>query len=82
MKQKRVKQIVEALLFASNRSLTVAQIKEVLEEVEPSVIKTAINELSGEYKSLERSFNIGEVAGRSEERRGGKECRSRWSPDD
>ena len=63
MEQKKVKQIIEALLFASNRPLTVTQIKEVLEETEAAAIKGVIKELNDEYKSSERSFNIGELAG-------------------
>lgn len=63
MEQKQVKQIIEALLFASNRPLTITQIKEVLEETEAVVIKAAIGELNNEYKLLQRSFNIGELAG-------------------
>jgi len=63
MEQKQAKQIIEALLFTSNRPLTLMQMKEVLEEIETPSIKAAIEELRSEYQSLARSFNITEVAG-------------------
>jgi len=63
MEQEQVKRIIEALLFASEKSLTIAQIKEALEETDSSIIKAQIVRLRNEYKETGRSFNITEVAG-------------------
>lgn len=63
MEQELVKQIIEALLFVSEKPLTIAQIKEVLEELDVQAIKTAIAQLQDEYRASRRSFNIIEVAG-------------------
>lgn len=59
----QAKNIIEALLFAAEGSLTVAQIKEVLEELDARDIKLLISELKEEYSNSRRSFNITEVAG-------------------
>lgn len=63
MKQGQVKRIIEALLFASDKPLTVAQVKEVLEEPDIGAIKSAVEELKREYKDSGRSFDIAEIAG-------------------
>lgn len=63
MQAKQVKQIIEALLFTSDKPVTVAQIKEVLEEVGVQTIKAQITQLRDEYTDTGRSFNITEVAG-------------------
>ncbi len=63
MEQEQVKKIIEALLFASDKPLSAAQIKEVLEEADSSIIKAQIVQLGNEYKETGRSFNITEVAG-------------------
>src|SRR2546430_10532458 len=43
--------------------------------------KTSDHEGWERMKKRERGAGSGTLRGRSEERRGGKECRSRWSPD-
>ncbi len=63
MEQEQVKRIIEALLFASEKPLTINQIKEVLEEIDAAVIKAQIAELDNEYKQGARSFSICEIAG-------------------
>ena len=63
MKQEQAKQIIEALLFASDKPLTLLQIKEVLEELNANAIKSLIAQLKKEYTDSKRSFNISEVAG-------------------
>lgn len=63
MEREQVKQIIEALLFASEKPLTVVQIKEVLEEQDAGEIITQIERLQSEYKAGGRSFGIIEVAG-------------------
>lgn len=63
MGKELIKQIIEALLFVSEKPLTVVQIKEVLEELDAQAIKSVIAQLQDEYKSSGRSFTIIEVAG-------------------
>lgn len=63
MEPEQVKQIIEALLFTSDRPLTIAQIKEVLEESDSQVIKSQIAQLRNVYTETGRSFNITEIAG-------------------
>ena len=63
MEQGQVKRIIEALLFVAEKPLTIAQIKEVLEEEDSQVIKGQIEKLRNDYKDTGRSFNITEVAG-------------------
>ncbi len=63
MEQKQLKRIIEALLFASDKPLGIAQIKEVLEGPDISAIKSAAGELKQEYKDSGRSFGIAEIAG-------------------
>lgn len=63
MEPKQVRQIIEALLFASEKPLTLAQIKEVLEEIDIQDIKKQISKLHRDYTDTGRSFNISEIAG-------------------
>lgn len=63
MEKELIKQIIEALLFVSEKPLTIVQIKEVSEELDAQAIKSAITRLQDEYKSSGRSFTIIEVAG-------------------
>lgn len=63
MEAEQVKQIIEALLFTSDKPLTLTRIKEVLDGVDVQVIKAQLNELRDAYADAGRSFNITEVAG-------------------
>ena len=63
MEPRQVKEIIEALLFSSERPLTLAQIKEVLEEIDIQDIKKQITQLRNDYINTGRSFNISEIAG-------------------
>jgi len=63
MKAEQVKQIIEALLFASDKPLSLTQIKEVLEDQDAQAIKDQLVQLGEEYKGSGRSFQIIEVAG-------------------
>ncbi len=57
------KRIIEALLFASEKPISVDQIKEVLSELDSRDIRTLLLELKSEYENLGRSFKICEIAG-------------------
>ena len=55
--------IIEALLFASEKPLTVEQIHEVLDDVDAADIRRCIDELRQAYRVANRAFTIEEVAG-------------------
>ncbi len=59
----KAKRIIEALLFASEKPLTIEQVREVLAELDPRDIRALALELKAEYENLGRSFKIYEVAG-------------------
>ncbi|HNV85345.1 MAG TPA: SMC-Scp complex subunit ScpB [Candidatus Omnitrophota bacterium] len=61
--ENQTKRIVEALLFASSKPLTVNEIKKVLRGIRPAQIEKVILELKEEYVRDGRSFKIQEVAG-------------------
>ncbi|MCX6357394.1 MAG: SMC-Scp complex subunit ScpB [Candidatus Aureabacteria bacterium] len=60
-----IKSIVEALLFAGNEPLKIADVREILLGVEPLTdarIRAIIDELRAEYAANSRSFTIAEIA--------------------
>lgn len=63
MDKAEARRIIEALLFTSEKPITVDQIKEVLDETDSKDIRAIILELQSEYEGLGRSFKIYEVAG-------------------
>lgn len=63
MDRDEAKRILEAILFVSEKPASINTLKEVLIELEPTVIRTLIEELNGEYVSSNRSFKIQEIAG-------------------
>ena len=66
MGDENLQAVVEALLFVSDRPLTMHQIQEVLKESKPNLrqedIATILSELKAGYESSGRSFQIQEVA--------------------
>ncbi len=63
MENDQSKKIIEALLFVSDKPISIDALKDVLKDVEPTRIRTIIEELNGEYSSSGRSFAIKEIAG-------------------
>lgn len=63
MENNELKQVIEALVFVSDKPLGMFQIREVIEGVTEEQIRQAVNELNQEYESTRRSFIIQEVAG-------------------
>lgn len=63
MDKTEAKCVIEALLFASEKPISVDQIKEVLSEFDSRDIRTLLLELKSEYENLGRSFKIYEIAG-------------------
>lgn len=60
---KSLKMIIEALLFSSDKPLTVREIKDCVPDAERSDIKSSLKILQHDYDSLDRSFLLKEVAG-------------------
>ncbi len=63
MEREQAKRVIEAMLFATDKPLSLQRMKEVLEDVEMEAVKSLVSELKEEYESEGRSFRIIEVAG-------------------
>ena len=63
MDRDQSKKVIEALLFVSDKPISIDTLKEVLKDVEPTEIRSIIEELNGEYSTSGRSFAIKEIAG-------------------
>lgn len=63
MAEDNVKLVLEALLFASDHPLTIEQVKNVFGNLEPSEIRSKLEELKSEYEQSNRGIRITEVAG-------------------
>src|SRR3989338_4172124 len=63
MDKTQIKNIIEAMLFVSDKPLFVSEIKSVLESPEANQIKDVIAELAGEYETQGRALKIKEIAG-------------------
>ncbi len=59
----RMKQVVEALIFASDFPAPVKQIQIIIEEISVKEIRKLVDSLNHDYNQTERSFQIVEVAG-------------------
>jgi len=59
----QLKQVVEALIFASDIPITINQLKGFIEEATASEIKKAVNSLNLEYNKTGRAITIISVAG-------------------
>ncbi|MDP3790655.1 MAG: SMC-Scp complex subunit ScpB [Candidatus Omnitrophota bacterium] len=63
MDRKEAKKIIEAILFVSDKPVSISTLKDVLKDIEPTEVRTCIEELNNEYNSYDRSFSIKEIAG-------------------
>ena len=63
MDKQEAKRIIEAILFVSDKPVSIATLKEVLKDIEPTDIRSCMEELNSEYNSSGRSFSIREIAG-------------------
>jgi segregation and condensation protein B len=63
MSENNVKSVIEALLFSSDRPLTIDQVRSVLGHMQPSDIRGVIEELKKEYETSRRGMRITEIAG-------------------
>jgi segregation and condensation protein B len=57
------KNVIEALLFASEKPLLLEQIKKVLDDMDTNQIRQSLEELKSEYDTANRGIRICEVAG-------------------
>lgn len=62
-KLEHLKQIVEALVFASDVPITIDQIKGFIGETTAAQVRKVVEELNLEYKQTSRAFHIIHVAG-------------------
>ena len=63
MDKNEARRIIEAVLFVSDKPVSIATLKEVLKDIEPTEIRSCMEELNSEYNSSNRSFSIKEIAG-------------------
>ncbi|MCX5686241.1 MAG: SMC-Scp complex subunit ScpB [Candidatus Omnitrophica bacterium] len=57
------KLIIEALLFVSDKPVSIDALKSVIKDIDPTEIRAIIEELNAEYAASARSFSIKEIAG-------------------
>lgn len=63
MEENNLKSVVEALIFASERPITLEQIKKVLQNIDTESVRKAIDELKTEYIAQNRGLRVIEIAG-------------------
>jgi segregation and condensation protein B len=63
MKEDKIRQIIEAIIIATDEPVSIERIRQALEEVTPKQIKDQVENLKREYREFGRSFKIDEVAG-------------------
>lgn len=63
MDREESRKIVEALLFVSDKPVSIEALRDVLKDIEPTQVREIIEELNKEYASSGRSFGIKEIAG-------------------
>ncbi len=63
MKDDMVKKIIEALLFVSEKPLSMEDLRIALDGLDDEEIKNNMEKLRAEYQAQERSFGIAELAG-------------------
>lgn len=63
MDRDQAKRIIEALLFTSDKPLSIDSLREVLQDVEAADIRAMVDTLNADYSSSGRSFSVKEIAG-------------------
>lgn len=58
-----MRSVIEALLFASDKPLTIEQARNVLDNLEASEIRAILEQLKSEYEHSNRGIRITEIAG-------------------
>lgn len=63
MPQDNARSVIEALLFASEKPLTLEQIKKVLDGMDTTQIRAILEELGKDYEQSGRGIRLAEIAG-------------------
>lgn len=63
MDREESKRIIEALLFVSDKPVSIDTLRDVVKEIEPAEIRGIIEGLNKEYAESSRSFSVKEIAG-------------------
>jgi len=63
MEENNLKSAVEALIFASEKPITIEQIKKVLGDLDTSSVNNIITELKNDYQTQNRGLRVVEIAG-------------------
>ena len=63
MEDNNLRSAIEALIFASDKPVTVEQIKKVLGDLDTASVRKSIDELRNEYETQNRGLRIIEIAG-------------------
>ncbi|MCM8796873.1 MAG: SMC-Scp complex subunit ScpB [Candidatus Omnitrophica bacterium] len=63
MPEDNLKAVIEALLFASDKPLTIEQIRKVLDNLDVGVVRRTVEELRADYVQSNKGMQIIEVAG-------------------
>jgi segregation and condensation protein B len=63
MSENNLKSAIEAMLFASDKPLTIEQARKSLDNLDASSIRKILEELRDEYESLNRGIRVIEIAG-------------------
>ncbi|MDD5421953.1 MAG: SMC-Scp complex subunit ScpB [Candidatus Omnitrophota bacterium] len=63
MDREERKRIIEALLFVSDKPVSIDTLKDVLKDVEPTEVRAIIEDINKEYSASGRSFSVKEIAG-------------------
>jgi segregation and condensation protein B len=63
MDREESRKIIEALLFVSDKPVSIDTLRDVVKDIEATEVRAIIEELNKEYAASGRSFNIKEIAG-------------------
>jgi segregation and condensation protein B len=63
MSENNLKAVIEALLFASDKPLTLERIRDVLDNLQTDEIRRILEELGSEYEQSNRGLRVTEIAG-------------------
>ncbi len=63
MEENNLKSAIEALIFASDKPVTIEQVKKVLGDLDTASVRKSIDELKVEYETQNRGLRIIEIAG-------------------
>lgn len=63
MEQPALKQVIEAVLFASDKPIGAAKLQGLIDGAKTQAVKKSIDELNQEYRTQNRAFAIQEIAG-------------------